>query len=110
MAEKSSDDFGVAQEFAMRRRTVFERMHRAAAEQLQALQRRNKRRPGMPAKPAVDFRKLLRDVIRGAVIDSDYVPVPIGGPLAPDDAGDALVDYELTENELKRPMRIWSAK
>jgi hypothetical protein len=54
----------------------------------------------MPTKPTstVDFRKLLRDVLRGAFVDADYVPTPLGGPLSPDDAGDELAD-ELTAAE-----------
>jgi hypothetical protein len=39
----------------------------------------------------VDFRKLLRDTLRGGFIESEHIPVPMGGPISPDDAGDGCV-------------------
>jgi hypothetical protein len=46
----------------------------------------------------VDFRKLLRDVLRGALVESDHIPVPMGGPISPDDTGDELAE-QLTQEE-----------
>ena len=40
----------------------------------------------------VDFRKLLRDVIRGGFIDIEHIPLPMGGPISPDDEHDELLE------------------
>jgi hypothetical protein len=45
----------------------------------------------------VDFRKLLRDVIRGGLVESDHLPVPMGGPISPDDEHDELCDFPSDE-------------
>ncbi len=45
----------------------------------------------------VDYKKLLRDLIRGCFIDIDYVPLPIGGPISPDDEHDDLCDVPADE-------------
>jgi hypothetical protein len=50
-------------------------------------------------KDKVDFRKLLRDVIRGGFIESDHLPVPMGGPISPDDEHDELCEI-LSDEEL----------
>jgi hypothetical protein len=47
----------------------------------------------------VDFRKLLRDALRGSFIESDYIPVPMGGSISPDDEHDELCEV-LSEEEL----------
>jgi hypothetical protein len=47
----------------------------------------------------VDFRKLLRDVIRGGFIDIEHIPVPMGGPISPDDEHDELCEV-LSDEEL----------
>jgi hypothetical protein len=47
----------------------------------------------------VDFRKLLRDVIRGGFVESDHLPVPMGGPISPDDEHDELCEI-LSDEEL----------
>ena len=48
----------------------------------------------------VDFRKLLRDVLRGAIVEADLVPVPVGNSLSliKADENDELID-PLTEQE-----------
>jgi hypothetical protein len=54
--------------------------------------------PKMLAKTdTVDFRKLLRDVIRGSLIESDSIPVPMGGPISLDDEHDELCDFPSDE-------------
>jgi hypothetical protein len=47
----------------------------------------------------VDFRKLLRDTLRGGFIESDHIPVPMGGPISPDDEHDELCEV-LSDEEL----------
>jgi hypothetical protein len=47
----------------------------------------------------VDFRKLLRDTLRGGFIESEHIPVPMGGPISPDDEHDELCEV-LSDEEL----------
>ena len=47
----------------------------------------------------IDFRKLLRDVIRGGFIDIEHIAVPMGGPISPDDEHDWLI-ADLSDEEL----------
>jgi hypothetical protein len=47
----------------------------------------------------VDFRKLLRDTLRGGFIETEHIPVPMGGPISPDDEHDALCEI-LSDEEL----------
>jgi hypothetical protein len=47
----------------------------------------------------VDFRKLLRDTLRGSFIDVEHIPVPMGGPISPDDEHDELIEV-LSDEEL----------
>jgi hypothetical protein len=55
----------------------------------------------MPIKPTnkVDFRKLLRDVIRGGFIEREHIPLPMGGPISPDDEHDELCEV-LSDEEM----------
>jgi hypothetical protein len=46
---------------------------------------------------AVDFRKLLRDVLRGGFLEFEFIPVPTGGPISPDDEHDHLCDLVSSE-------------
>jgi hypothetical protein len=41
---------------------------------------------------SIDCKKLLRDVIRGSLIETEHIPVPLGGPISPDDEHDELCD------------------
>jgi hypothetical protein len=50
--------------------------------------------------PDVDYKKLLKDTIRGGYIDSDHFPFPIGGPISKDEAGDELTGL-LTDEEIE---------
>jgi hypothetical protein len=47
----------------------------------------------------VDFRKLLRDTLRGCFIETEHIPVPMGGQISPDDEHDELCEV-LSEEEL----------
>jgi hypothetical protein len=55
----------------------------------------------------VDFRKLLRDVLRGAIVEADLIPVPVGNslPLIDADENGELVD-PLTEQEWRAYLEL----
>jgi hypothetical protein len=55
----------------------------------------------------VDFRKLLRDVLRGAIVEADLIPVPVGNSLVliQADENDELAD-PLTEQEWKAYLEL----
>ena len=48
---------------------------------------------------SIDYKKLLRDVIPGNLIETEHIPVPLGGPISPDDEHDELCDV-LNDQEL----------
>jgi hypothetical protein len=48
----------------------------------------------------VDYKKLLRDVIRGGFIESEHIALPMGGPISPDDAHDELCEILSSEEML----------
>jgi hypothetical protein len=48
----------------------------------------------------VDYKKLLRDVIRGCFMDHDSVTLPCGGPISPDELHDLLIE-ETSDEELQ---------
>jgi hypothetical protein len=48
---------------------------------------------------SVDYKKLLRDTLRGGFIEHEHIPVPMGGPISPDDAHDELCEV-LTDEEM----------
>jgi hypothetical protein len=58
----------------------------------------------------VDYKKILRDVIRGSLFDFDDVPLPAPGHVSPDDEHDLLCDFPSDEElqafaELVREIR-----